>query len=512
MEMSFSVLRHLRNYATGGLVSALIGVASFPILTRSLSVEDYGIVGLILSTLTLFVAVGKCGVQHSIIRFYAEVKNRNSKFTESEFYSTTIALAFVLSIVCMVVWLVAGFWLVPAISDSEDITKYFLLGTLYIFLRILSSNPANVLSAQLKSGIVMRSVVIRRVVYISMILIYLATKTISVETVVLSFIVAEMISLIYLLHHYLPGKVHSFKGIGVSFATTLLWFGFPLMALESLGLMMRLSDRYIIQYLLDENALGQYAASHNFSGYVEIIVTSAVISAIKPIYNEIWETKGKKATQSFLSRSFHIYLMVGIPFVAMFSLTAPHVVNILASTKYQPGTVIIPWITAGILIEGSVLFLAAGIDIKKQTSKLVRWGFIALLANIILNFIFIPRFGILGAAVVTLFTYAIYSIGIMWSAFKLLSFDVAVRNPVVMVVASLLTWWLVSRIPVPGDFLAVLIKGTISVVVLAVLALCIDPKLRMVLVEFLQRFSPRLGSVGISLGSQLQGLLGRSSQ
>ena len=161
MEVSFSVLRHLRNYATGGLVSALIGVASFPILTRSLSVEDYGIVGLILSTLTLFVAVGKCGVQHSIIRFYAEVKNRNSKFTESEFYSTTIALAFVLSIVCMVVWLVAGYWLVPAISDSEDITKYFLLGTLYIFLRILSSNPANVLSAQLKSGIVMRSVVVR---------------------------------------------------------------------------------------------------------------------------------------------------------------------------------------------------------------------------------------------------------------------------------------------------------------------------------------------------------------
>jgi len=76
----------------------------------------------------------------------------------------------------------------------------------------------------------------------------------------------------------------------------------------------------------------------------------------------------------------------------------------------------------------------------------------------------------------------------------------------------LLTWWLVSRIPVPGGFLAVIIKGTISVVVLAVLALCIDPKLRMVLADFLQRFSPRLGSVGISLGSQLQGLLSRSSQ
>jgi len=89
--------------------------------------------------------VGKCGVQHSIIRFYAEVTHRNSKFTETEFYSTTLALALVLSIGSMVVWLIAGYWLVPAISDSVEITTYFLVGTLYIFFRMLSSNPANVM-------------------------------------------------------------------------------------------------------------------------------------------------------------------------------------------------------------------------------------------------------------------------------------------------------------------------------------------------------------------------------
>ena len=86
MDNSFGVLRHIRNYATGGLFSALIGVATFPILTRSLSVEDYGILGLILSTLTLFVAVGKFGIQHSILRFYAEIKNRNSPFSEGQFF------------------------------------------------------------------------------------------------------------------------------------------------------------------------------------------------------------------------------------------------------------------------------------------------------------------------------------------------------------------------------------------------------------------------------------------
>ena len=103
-----SLFTHFRNYATGGLFSALIGVASFPILTRSLSVEDYGLLGLIVSSLTLFVAFGKFGVQHSIVRFYAQVKNGNSEYSESQFYSTTLMLAAALGCLTMAVWLLTG--------------------------------------------------------------------------------------------------------------------------------------------------------------------------------------------------------------------------------------------------------------------------------------------------------------------------------------------------------------------------------------------------------------------
>ncbi len=41
------MLRHLRNYASAGILAALVGLVSFPILTRNLSVADYGVVGLI---------------------------------------------------------------------------------------------------------------------------------------------------------------------------------------------------------------------------------------------------------------------------------------------------------------------------------------------------------------------------------------------------------------------------------------------------------------------------------
>ena len=170
MEKPLTVLRHIRNYATGGLISAIIGVVSFPILTRSLSVEDYGVLGLVLSTLTLIVAVGKFGIQHSIIRFYAEVNNRNSEFTENQFFTTTLTLGLLLGIAGMIFCLVVGYSFAPIVANSGKISVYFLIGTLYVFFRMLSSNMCNVLSAQLRSSVVMFSVVVRRFTYLAVIL------------------------------------------------------------------------------------------------------------------------------------------------------------------------------------------------------------------------------------------------------------------------------------------------------------------------------------------------------
>jgi len=493
MDKPLTVLRHIRNYATGGLISAIIGVISFPILTRSLSVEDYGVLGLVLSTLTLIVAVGKFGIQHSIIRFYAEVNNSNSEFTENQFFTTTLMLGLLLGVAGIIFCLVVGYSFAPIVANSEKISLYFLIGTLYVFFRMLSSNMCNVLSAQLKSGVVMFSVVVRRFTYLAVILIYAFTDLLSVTMVVGAFVVGEFISLVYVARHYLPGKSHLLSSVSSKLTSVLLWYGVPLMMLESLGLMMRLSDRYIIQYLLDANALGQYAASYNLVGYIDIIITVAIISAVKPIYTQIWESKGKQPTQEFLSNGLHIYLMLGIPFVALVSLTAPHVMNILASSKYEPGTVVIPWVTLAILCEGALLFLAAGIYLRKETKKLVFWSFIALLFNIGMNFLVIPTYGIVGASVVTVLSFAFYVLGIKWSAFKLLDFYINLRNPILISLVSLVVYFAVKWLPIEFDLLALVVKGAIAATILIFAAYLLDSKVHEQINKQMIRIAALLG-------------------
>ena len=68
-----------------GLVMAA-GFISFPILTRVLSIEDYGLLGLISTTLFIAIAITKLGAPSSIVRFYPEYE---SKGTLTDFYSGT---------------------------------------------------------------------------------------------------------------------------------------------------------------------------------------------------------------------------------------------------------------------------------------------------------------------------------------------------------------------------------------------------------------------------------------
>ena len=463
---------------TAGFFSTLVGVATFPLLTRSLSVEDYGLVGLILSTLTLFIAIGKFGLQHSIIRFYSEVIRPGHTNTEARFYSTTQVLGLALATLTAVLCITAGVLIAPGVTETAGITGYFVAGALYIFLCMLGSNMSNVLIAQLKSRTVMLSTVIRRVVYLTTLLLFLFTSLISVGGVISAFVFAELICLLYLLFHCLPGNRHSPGPFSPELAKELMRYGIALMLLETMGLLMRISDRYIIQSLMDEAALGQYAASHNFVGYLEVLVLAAMISTLKPIYINLWESKGREATRDFLANGLHIYLLISIPFAAVFSLTAPHAIKLLASESYAVGTKIIPWVTAAMVVEGAILFVAAGIHIAKNTWRLVWWGLAAVLSNIALNFLIIPHSGILGASVVTFLTYCLYCFGLGYSAFKVLNFPITLRSPLIMIVASLLVWLALRGLPIDNNFTAIFIKGSVATCALLCIGLLIDSDLR----------------------------------
>ena len=80
-----TLLKQSSHYLTGRIFLMAAGLISFPILTRIFSVSDYGILGLITTTLLIATAITKLGLPNAIVRFYAEFKTERRL---TDFYST----------------------------------------------------------------------------------------------------------------------------------------------------------------------------------------------------------------------------------------------------------------------------------------------------------------------------------------------------------------------------------------------------------------------------------------
>jgi len=189
------LLQHLRNYASAGLITALAGLISFPLMTRNLSVADYGIVGLITSSITLFIAFGKLGVQHAVIRYFSQIKNGNIAFSSMQLHSTVKQRS-------------------ADVAIGQGLTRCLNLALLIAVVLIAVLDPHAVLACLL---------------------------------------LAELTGVCYVVWQYRSELYFNLADISSDLGRGMLVYGLPLMILESLGLVLRLSDRYIIEAMLGVN-------------------------------------------------------------------------------------------------------------------------------------------------------------------------------------------------------------------------------------------------------------------
>ncbi len=487
--MSSSILRHIRNYTSAGLLAALGGIISFPILTRNLTVEEYGLLGLVTSSVAVAVAIGKLGIQHSVIRFFAQVENDSEqRWSLKELYSTVFCALLFLAVLLSLLWFITGTMLLPGYMSSDEAPGLFLIATGVVFLRLLGSGVVNFLRAQQYSGVVSISHVLHKYLHLILIIIALVFNHLNAAVVILFLLLAEFTTVVYAARKLWPRFSFGIKSFQPGLARSLILFGLPLMAYESLSLVLRLSDRYVIEALLGENALGQYSASYNLTAYLDMIILSGMVQAVRPMYTQIWESDGAQATRLFLEHGFRFYVIVGIPLILAFSVVAPDLLVLLSGKKYQAGTAIIPYVALSFFLEGAVLFLGAGLHIGKNTGVFLKWALLAAVLNIGLNILLVPHFGLLGAATMTIVSYSVFLLGVTHRSFKSLAFGIPVKRIFTVPALAFLVYLSLSQLDLRNLLLNMSVKGFLAVVIYAAILLSLDAKIRDHVLQGLSKF------------------------
>jgi O-antigen/teichoic acid export membrane protein len=184
------------------------------------------------------------------------------------------------------------------------------------------------------------------------------------------------------------------------------WLAAPLAPAALYSILNNRVDIFILTYLSDDYVVGLYSAAYRL---VDLLAVGAIIlvTPLIPIFSRIaFQTKQDIADP--LSRSYEIAAFFAIPFVVVMPAISTALTVFMFGERYSEAAAllnILSWVALLILFS----LLSSAANLALGAIKHGYWsGAVAVTMNILLNFIWIPNYGAVGAAFATLASSTIW--------------------------------------------------------------------------------------------------------
>ncbi len=179
--------------------------------------------------------------------------------------------------------------------------------------------------------------------------------------------------------------------------------------------------------------------------------------------------------------------MFGIPIIIGVSWFGKEIITLLATSKFNGASIIIPYIIAPLIIYGALPIYGAALYIHKKSDILMYITFVSAVLNIILNIALIPIWGILGAAFATLVAYLILSTVALLSSYKYIHLKLDLWQIVKYIGMSVFFVVIVSKFPIITNF--ILIKIGVVIILYCTAILMVDKNIRYKALLYITKYS-----------------------
>jgi len=393
------------HFFTGQTIATLFGFISFPVFTRVLTQEEYGIMSLVATTMVLVVAFAKGGLSGGIVRFYAEYNESHEQRTL--FSSTIFFQGLILSAVSVLIYLLALLFAPTVLGIKKTYVPYFMMMSVYVFIRPMNIIVLNVLQTSGKTIFFNVVAVIEKgcpIIFCVPMVLYIIGQF---SGYFMGLVLAEgVVSLVLFVWFFATYEV-DIKKVSGKLALDLIGFGLPLLLSEISYFFLTYVDRYLILSFQGEGALGLYSVGQNMAFYVFGIMMLSLTSSIVPLYVTTYRNEGREKTEEFLSKVTHYMLLLMIPAWFGYYAVSKDIFIAFASEKYAPAASISTIILLGSFCFGMNSLFSAGLFLQKKTRQMSAILFAGFVVNISANLLLLPKYGVLGSAIASLVGYIV---------------------------------------------------------------------------------------------------------
>jgi O-antigen/teichoic acid export membrane protein len=394
------------------LVPALVNILTLSLFTKIFPPNQYGEYSLVVNTTIIISSLMGQWIVLSIQRFRPEYRNAG-KLSEFNLYLNR--LLFQMSLI----FLFISIFIYPFISETYK--HYYIVSifsiVLSVYFMVLSSvYQIDLLSKKFRNLNVIQSLGKLPVTFLLLLMISFTPEQFIWGTVLMQVI------LLYPMLRYIEVKRF------LTFATfdknqykvyihTFFVYGFPLIGWYIGTTILNLTDRYMIQFFRGAYEVGVYSANFTIAVQALALICNPFFFAVQPQIMNRTDTS-KNDMELLISKYTKIYILLSIPFGIYFSIYRNEVSSLLLGDQFVKGSGIIPILIIGFFFWNLGLYGQLCCQIDKRTKHMFYFVAIAAFVNFALNFILIPKYGYIGAAISTGIGFVIYTLLIYISSMK----------------------------------------------------------------------------------------------
>lgn len=411
------------------LVVSLSGIILLPILTRALSIEDYGIWVQISVTIGLIPAIVTLGLPEAMVRFLAGIKNREE--IQEGFYSIAFILLIMSAIASLSLLLFSEYIAKILFNNNLIVAKSI---SLIIFIECLNNLTINFFRTfqQIQKYSIIS---FARICLITALVTYFVLSGYGITGALMGFTISIIVA--FLIQAFL---IFIEIGAGIPKFTHMkeyLSFSLPILPISLSNWVVNSSDRYVIGLLLGTAFVGYYSPGYAL-GSIILMFVAPLAFMLPAVLSQHFDENNEEAVKMVLRYSLKYFLLLAIPTFFGLSLLSKTLLLMLSTPEIaSQGYMITPFVAASSLLFGCYVIIAQILALEKRTSIGGAIWSISAILNLGLNMIFVPYFGILGAAITTLIAFTFAFILITYCSFKCLTFDIEFKFILKSIVASI---------------------------------------------------------------------------
>lgn len=451
-----SLFKDMTNYLVGRGSLILLGFITFPLLTRLLSVSEYGVLSLTLRITLLLVVLSKCGLQYSAARFFKG--GTAGEPEQKRFYSTLLICPSCIAILVSLLYYLLIVY-TPIFHGDVLLYRCLLVAPVVVFLRTLQSILLSFLRNEGKSRfhtiieVATKSATIVAYAYLAIAGLHQAFA------VLLGVLVSECAVIALQLFGFLRRGLISLSAVDWTLIRESLTFGAPLIVYELSSLALDSGDRLIVQRFLGDHQLGLYSAAYGVSGYLQDTVMTPLNLAIFPIYMRLWNEEGREATQRFLSKTLSWFIVAALFLSGAAALCSREALIVLASMRFAGAERLLSILIPALMVYALHIFFNVGLILEKRTAMLAVIAVASAAINIVANLYWVPRFQLTGAAFATLLSYAVMVAALVVVNHRILPLTPRFSLVLSAVVATLLAYPLPSLLHTALPITSLLVRS-----------------------------------------------------